>query len=63
MGQAAEITIDPNELRKKMQESIKRNKERQEICEACPNHRKKVTPTPPRYDEVYHKGVEWLNSL
>jgi hypothetical protein len=22
-----------------------------------------VTPTPPRYDDVYWKGLEWLNNL
>jgi len=23
----------------------------------------KITPTPPRYDEVYEKGMAWLDSL
>lgn len=26
-------------------------------------YKKAIKITPPRYDEVYYKGVEWLNSL
>jgi len=55
--------IKKEEVRKRLQARLKARKERQKICEACPNFSKPIKYTPPRYDEVYYRGVEWLDSL
>ena len=42
-------------------EKIKRGKEL--IRRLSKKKQKLVIPAEPRYDEIYTKGVEWLNSL
>ena len=55
--------INKEDIKTRIQARLKEKKERQKICEACPNYRKPMKYTPPRYDEVYYRGVEWLDSL
>jgi len=35
----------------------------QEVLKNPRNRRKMVAPRPPRYDEVFFRGVEWLDRL